>query len=71
MDISSMVMPTFNGFSKLDTCIYHLEKGGVGCDGNTRTDYDCAHCGWNPQVARRRKYLIREERRKQNAGDSV
>ena len=58
-------------FDYTEICRYHHEKCGVICDQRKITDYDCAHCGWNTQVARNRAYKIREERRKLNAGDPV
>ena len=52
-----------------EVCRYHREKGGISCDQKKRTDADCERCGWNPKVARRRIWKIREERN--SGGDSV
>lgn len=50
-------------FSPVDTCRFHLEKGGVMCDAKTRKSNQCDRCGWNPKVARRRSYKIKQERK--------
>lgn len=46
-------------FSPVDTCRFHLEKGGVQCDAKTRKPGQCEQCGWNPQVSRRRIYRMK------------
>jgi hypothetical protein len=70
----SDVEKMLHGFSSDEVCRYHKEKGGVVCDQTRRYDAMCAHCGWNPRVARRRikKFLEKnQERKENNAGDSV
>lgn len=59
-----------HGFSLDEVCRYHRDKGGVMCNQKRRYDAMCAHCGWNPRVARARVKKFLEEREK-NAGNSV
>ena len=48
------------GFSADQVCRYHKEFGGVVCDQRKRYDAMCAHCGWNPRVARMRLKKYKE-----------